>query len=170
MKSLSRVWLFVTPWTIAHYAPPSMNFLGKNTGVGCHLYMCTHMCMYIYVYPWTQITRKQLSRSPLYLFFHCLLLWTKCLSPNVHTLETHSLRWWCPGGDQDARVGSPQMGLVCKHWHRHSLSSPLLSAGRHTTFSPQHLPGLSAAPTDSAGTWEFPPSVLTVFEGLEEAE
>ena len=26
VKSLSRVWLFVTPWTIAHQAPPSMEF------------------------------------------------------------------------------------------------------------------------------------------------
>ena len=27
---------FVTPWTIAHQAPLSMGFTGKNTGVGCH--------------------------------------------------------------------------------------------------------------------------------------
>ena len=47
---LSRVWLFVTPWTIAHQAPLSMEFSRqeywssimcmekkkKNTGVGCH--------------------------------------------------------------------------------------------------------------------------------------
>ena len=26
MKSLSHVWLFVTPWTVAHQAPPSMGF------------------------------------------------------------------------------------------------------------------------------------------------
>ena len=25
-----------TPWTAAHQAPPSMDFLGKSTGVGCH--------------------------------------------------------------------------------------------------------------------------------------
>ena len=34
--SLSRVWLFATPWTRAHQAPLSWNSLGKNTGVGCH--------------------------------------------------------------------------------------------------------------------------------------
>ena len=28
--------LFVTPWTIAHQAPLSMDSPGKNTGVGCH--------------------------------------------------------------------------------------------------------------------------------------
>ena len=31
LKSLSRVRLFVTPWTVAYRVPPS-----KNTGVGCH--------------------------------------------------------------------------------------------------------------------------------------
>ena len=36
MKSLSRVWLLVTPWTAAYQAPPSMDFPGKSTGVGCH--------------------------------------------------------------------------------------------------------------------------------------
>ena len=32
----SRVRLFVTPWTVAHKAPLSMGFSGKNTGVSCH--------------------------------------------------------------------------------------------------------------------------------------
>ena len=45
MKSLSRARLFVTPWTVAYQAPPSMeftrllrpwNFPGKSTGVACH--------------------------------------------------------------------------------------------------------------------------------------
>ena len=36
VKLLSPVRLFVTPWTVAHQAPPSMGFSGKNTGVGCH--------------------------------------------------------------------------------------------------------------------------------------
>ena len=34
---LSHVWLFGTPWTIAHQAPLSWDFPGKNTGVGCHV-------------------------------------------------------------------------------------------------------------------------------------
>ena len=33
---LSHVQLFVTPWTVAHQAPLSVDFPGKNTGVGCH--------------------------------------------------------------------------------------------------------------------------------------
>ena len=28
--------LSVTPWTVVHQAPLSMDFPGKNTGVGCH--------------------------------------------------------------------------------------------------------------------------------------
>ena len=30
------VQLFTTPWTVAHQPPLSMEFPGKNTGVGCH--------------------------------------------------------------------------------------------------------------------------------------
>ena len=36
MCVLSCVQLFVTPWTVAHQAPPSTRFPSKNTGVGCH--------------------------------------------------------------------------------------------------------------------------------------
>ena len=36
MCLLSHVWLFVTPWTVACQALLSMNFPGKNTGVGSH--------------------------------------------------------------------------------------------------------------------------------------
>ena len=35
MFSHYHAWLFVTPWTTARQAL-SMDFLGKNTGVGCH--------------------------------------------------------------------------------------------------------------------------------------
>ena len=46
-KSLSLVWLLATPWTAAYQAPPSMDFPGKSTGVGCH-------CL---LHIWTQITK-----------------------------------------------------------------------------------------------------------------
>ena len=36
MKSLSHVRLIATPWTTAYQAPPSVDFPGKSTGVGCH--------------------------------------------------------------------------------------------------------------------------------------
>ena len=37
LKSLSCVWLFATPWTAAHQAPPSMGFSRRSTGVDCHI-------------------------------------------------------------------------------------------------------------------------------------
>ena len=36
VKSLSCVWLLVTPWTAAHQAPPSMGFSRQSAGVGRH--------------------------------------------------------------------------------------------------------------------------------------
>ena len=36
VKLLSRVRLFVSPWTVAHQTSPSMEFAGKSTGVDCH--------------------------------------------------------------------------------------------------------------------------------------
>ena len=35
-KSLSRVQLLATPLTAAYQAPPSMDFPGKSSGIGCH--------------------------------------------------------------------------------------------------------------------------------------
>ena len=36
MKLLGCVWLFATPWTVAHQHFHPWNFPGKNTGVCCH--------------------------------------------------------------------------------------------------------------------------------------
>ena len=36
VKSLSRVRLFATPWTVAYQLLRPWNFPGENTGVGCH--------------------------------------------------------------------------------------------------------------------------------------
>ena len=35
-QSLSHIWLFATPRTIAHRTPLSRDFPGEDTGVGCH--------------------------------------------------------------------------------------------------------------------------------------
>ena len=37
MKSLSRVWLLVTPWTAAYQAPPSMGFSRQESWSGVPL-------------------------------------------------------------------------------------------------------------------------------------
>ena len=39
VQSLIHVQLFATPWTVAHQAPLSMGFPGKNTGVHCHFFL-----------------------------------------------------------------------------------------------------------------------------------
>ena len=36
LSHFSHVQLFVTLWTVAHWAPLSMGFSKQNTGVGCH--------------------------------------------------------------------------------------------------------------------------------------
>ena len=36
LSHFSHVRVFATPWTVAHQTPPSMDFPGKNIGVGCH--------------------------------------------------------------------------------------------------------------------------------------
>ena len=36
-KSLSHVWLFAIPWTVACQAPLSRGFSRQETGVGCHV-------------------------------------------------------------------------------------------------------------------------------------
>ena len=36
LSCFSHVWLFVTPWTVAHQASLSMRFTSQNTSMGCH--------------------------------------------------------------------------------------------------------------------------------------
>ena len=47
VKLLSCVRLVATPRTIAYHAPPSWDFPGKNTGMGCHFLLqkeCSNYC------------------------------------------------------------------------------------------------------------------------------
>ena len=44
VKSLSRVWLFVIPWTVAHQASPSVEFSGQEYWSGVHLHMVASIC------------------------------------------------------------------------------------------------------------------------------
>ena len=43
VKSLSRVWLLVTPWTAAHQAPPSMGFSRQESWTGLPLPSPSHV-------------------------------------------------------------------------------------------------------------------------------
>ena len=71
VKSLSCVWLFVTPWTVAYEAPPSiLDSPAKNTRVGCHF------LLQVYVNSWVVIERlgKEKSRCP-FLFRNFQSIW-----------------------------------------------------------------------------------------------
>ena len=43
VKSLSRVRLFATPWTVAHQTPPSMGFSRQEYWSGCHCFLMTNL-------------------------------------------------------------------------------------------------------------------------------
>ena len=52
VKSLSCVWLLVTPWTAAHQAPPSMGFSVQPYWSGVPLpspYIYIDICIYMYI-------------------------------------------------------------------------------------------------------------------------
>ena len=95
VKSLSRSRLLVTPWTAAYQAPPSMDFPGKSTGVGCHRLLR---------YPW-QSSPKPLTQNSLQhsardvsgqqqgvILFHLLFLLAI-----LATLSPSCLFWACSG-------------------------------------------------------------------------
>ena len=60
VKSLSLVWLFATPWTVAHQAPPSMEFSRKEYWM--HACMLSHFsCVQLYATLWTAAHQAPLS-------------------------------------------------------------------------------------------------------------
>ena len=52
VKSLSRVWLFATPWTAAHQAPPSMGFARQEYWSGVPLPSPTIRSSLSQTFPW----------------------------------------------------------------------------------------------------------------------
>ena len=81
-QSLSRVWLFETPGTVAHQAPLSWDSPGKNTGVGCHF-----LLQYVTCVMWVQIRKQRTqSYSSMYQLYdrgqvlHLFQLWMRILS------------------------------------------------------------------------------------------
>ena len=64
VKSFSRVQLLATPWTAAHQVPPSMDFPGKSTGVGCH---CLLRELHIYIILIIQLSKIKFVKLPSFL-------------------------------------------------------------------------------------------------------
>ena len=77
VKSLSRVWLFVTPWTAAHQAPPSMGFSRQEYWSGVPL----PSPQTLYTFPLTLYSLSPFS-YPMYNNGHFIeLLWgIKCVN------------------------------------------------------------------------------------------
>ena len=64
-KSLSRVWLFVTPWTAAHQAPPSMGFSRQEYWSRVPLTHCQRQAFTLtFSIPWIYTMEKE-AASPL---------------------------------------------------------------------------------------------------------
>ena len=50
VKSLSRVWLFATPWTAAHQAPPSMGFSRQEYWSGVPFTWALYLSVFVFIY------------------------------------------------------------------------------------------------------------------------
>ena len=66
VKSLSRVQLFMTPWTTAYQVPPSMGFPHKSTGVG---HQCRLLAYYIFPLPFIFLTWNFILQVGLWIIY-----------------------------------------------------------------------------------------------------
>ena len=92
VKSLSRVWLLATPWTSVYQAPPSMDFPGKSTGVGCHCLLRQSMLIQLKSFP------------PLFQFVMLyIVISLRVLVGKMDVNCPHSNKWCvsCPRTDTD---------------------------------------------------------------------
>ena len=103
VKSLSRVQLFASPWTVACQAPLSMGFSRQSTGAGCHclLQLCT-----------LNIYNFYLSRK-----------YKNCLKINLFT-QYRSLSIICLTGGSDSKESA------CNAGDLGSISEPGRSPGK----------------------------------------
>ena len=81
VKLLSRVRLLATPWTAAYQAPPSMDFPGKSTGVGCH-------CLLHYLFLPALISVCILPTSDICLRLTILMTWCYCQDLLQHIFDS----------------------------------------------------------------------------------
>ena len=71
VKSLSHVWLFVTPWTEAHQAPPSMGFSRQEYWSGVPLPSPTSLSHVYFPSPSTRTLIKLTPHCPTEVTFWC---------------------------------------------------------------------------------------------------
>ena len=108
---VSHVWLFATPWTVAHQAPLSMGFPRKM--VSCHFLLQG-------IFP-TQTQRLN----------QCLLHWWADSLPVSHLLLLLLLSRFsrvrlCASPKTAAQPGSPVPGILqARHWNELPFPSPM---------------------------------------------
>ena len=133
VKSPSRVWLFATPWTAAHQAPPSIGFSRQEYWSGVPWYLdltakiCIHVhfisCVWFFATPWTAA-----HQASLFLEFSRQEYWDGLPFPSLGNL--------------------PNPGIKPA-----SFVSPTLAGGFFTTEPPgetQHLKCISFNPISSS--------------------
>ena len=79
VKSLSRVQLLATLWTAAYQTPPSWDFPGKSTRVGCH-----------YLLQWMAADKKKLTHPLLFCKINRFFYFTS--SPLLCPIKEHHIQ------------------------------------------------------------------------------
>ena len=74
VKPLSRVQLFVTPWTAAYQAPPSMGFSRQEYWSGVPSPSPIYVCVYIYIYKTYIRERNRQSLATVRIYNRILIL------------------------------------------------------------------------------------------------
>ena len=98
VKLLSRVWLFVTPWTVAHQAPPSMGFSRQSTGVGCHFLLQKEKYSTMLIFGKYGLWKYSAVIVVFFWFFYMLAIyqnkeWNNAICSNVGGLGD-CCTWW----------------------------------------------------------------------------
>ena len=104
VKSLSRVWLLTTPWTVAHQPPPSMGFSRQEYCCGVAIAFSDHEILLSNKKEWSSNTCNSLDES----HGNCAA-WKKLLSKGtyymlslLYNFQNDKIKWleinqWLPG-------------------------------------------------------------------------
>ena len=119
LSHFNHVQVCVTLWTVAHQAPLSMEFPGKNTGVGCHALLQG-------IFPTQGLNPHPMSLTLAGRFFTTSTTW------EAHLLFTHQVVSNClrPHGLQHARLPCPSLspGVCSDSCPLSRLCHPIISS------------------------------------------
>ena len=90
LSCFSHVKLFATAWTVAHQAPLSWDFPGKNTRVGCHTFFQR-------IFPTQGLNCVSVSPALVSGFFTISAAWEAPYTYISHLLYPYICQWTCLG-------------------------------------------------------------------------